>query len=157
VAECDVGCNWGAKNSLDYTYLSAAARAGARIETLHEVKELEQRDGGGYTVRFVRHRPEAGSAEPGRVTASRVVVSAGALGSPFLLLRNRARLGGLPPRLGTCFSGNGDLLMVAMRCRDDRGAARAVDPTFGTVITSAVRFPDELDGAPAGQRGFYLE
>ncbi len=157
VAECDVGCNWGAKNSLDYTYLSAAERAGARIETLHEVKQLEPRDGGGYTLRFVRHDPAAGLAEAGTVTANRVVISAGALGSPFLLLRNARRLGGLPRRMGTCFSGNGDLLMIAMRCEDERGQPRAVDPTFGTVITSAVRFPDELDGAPAGERGFYLE
>jgi cholesterol oxidase len=157
VAECDVGCNWGSKNSLDYTYLSAAKRAGARIETLHEVKEFEPRDDGGYTVRFVRHDPDDGSSEPGSVTASRLVISSGALGSPYLLMRNRERLGGLPPRMGTRFSGNGDLLMIAMRCRDDEGQPRTVDPTFGTVITSAVRFPDERDGAPAGNRGFYLQ
>jgi len=34
VGECDVGCNFGAKNSLDYTYLSAAARHGADLRTL---------------------------------------------------------------------------------------------------------------------------
>jgi cholesterol oxidase len=157
VGECDVGCNWGSKNSLDYTYLSAAKRAGARIETLHEVKEFEPRDGGGYAIRFVRHDPDGGSAEPGSVTASRLVISSGALGSPYLLLKNSKRLGGLPARMGTRFSGNGDLLMVAMRCRDGQGKPLAVDPTFGTVITSAVRFPDALDGAPAGDRGFYLQ
>jgi cholesterol oxidase len=157
VAECDVGCNWGSKNSLDYTYLSAAKRAGARIETLHEVKEFEPRDGDGYTVRFVRHDPDDGSCEPGSVTASRLVISSGALGSPYLLLRNRKRLGGLPARMGTRFSGNGDLLMIAMRCRDDNGQPLAVDPTFGTVITSAIRFPDQFDGAPERGRGFYLQ
>jgi cholesterol oxidase len=157
VAECDVGCNWGAKNSLDYTYLSAAKRAEARIETLHEVKMLEPLHGGGYTVRFLRHDPEDGSAEAGSVSASRVVVCAGALGSPFLLMRNERRLGGLPPRMGTRFSGNGDLLMIAMRCRGQLAEPLALDPTFGTVITSAVRFPDQLDGAPAHSRGFYLQ
>ena len=157
VGECDVGCNWGAKNSLDYTYLSAAKRAGARIETLHEVKEFEPRDGGGYTIRFVRHEPADGSSEPGCVTASRLIISSGALGSPYLLLRNRELLGGLPARMGTRFSGNGDLLMIALRCRDEQRKPLAVDPTFGTVITSAVRFPDELDGAAAGDRGFYLQ
>jgi cholesterol oxidase len=157
VAECDVGCNWGAKNSLDYNYLSAAQRAGARIETLHEVKELAPLPEGGYTVRFARHSPGDGSSEPGVVSASRVIVSSGALGSPYLLLRNRERLGGLPTRLGSRFSGNGDLLMIATRCRDQKGAPRSVDPTFGTVITSAVRFADSLDGEPAGERGFYLQ
>jgi cholesterol oxidase len=156
VAECDVGCNWGAKNSLDYTYLSAAQRAGARIEPLHEVKELAPREGGGYAIRFVRHDPDDETSETGAVTASRLIISSGALGSPYLLLKNRERLGGLPARLGTRFSGNGDLLMIAKRCREE-GKPRSVDPTFGTVITSAVRFPDALDGAPAGERGFYLQ
>jgi cholesterol oxidase len=157
VAECDIGCNWGSKNSLDYTYLSAAKRAGARIESLHEVKEFEHRDGDGYTVRYVRHEPSDGSFERGSVRASRLIISCGALGSPYLLLSNRGRLGGLPARMGTRFSGNGDLLMIAMRCRDEQGKPRAVDPTFGTVITSAVRFGDQLDGPPAQGRGFYLQ
>jgi cholesterol oxidase len=157
VAECDVGCNWGSKNSLDFTYLSAAQRAGADIRPLHEVKELESRDGGGYTIRFVRHDPDASSAEPGTVTATRLVVSCGALGSPYLLMKNRDRLGGLPAQMGTRFSGNGDFLMVAMRCRDQSGRPRAVDPTYGTVITSAVRFADTLDGEPGAGRGFYLQ
>jgi cholesterol oxidase len=157
VAECDVGCNWGSKNSLDYTYLSAAQRAGADIRPLHEVKELESRDGGGYTVRFARHDPETGSAEAGTVTATRLVVSCGALGSPYILMKNRDRLGGLPAQMGTRFSGNGDLLMVPLRCRDASGRPRPVDPTYGTVITSAVRYADTLDGEPGAGRGFYLQ
>ena len=39
--ECDIGCNVGAKNSLDYNYLTLAVRAGAEIRTLAEVKGLE--------------------------------------------------------------------------------------------------------------------
>ena len=31
VGECDVGCNYGAKNTLDYTYLSRAKEQGAEI------------------------------------------------------------------------------------------------------------------------------
>ncbi len=38
VGECDVGCNFGAKNSLDYTYLTAAWHAGADIRTRCEVR-----------------------------------------------------------------------------------------------------------------------
>ena len=157
VAECDVGCNWGSKNSLDYTYLSAAQRVGADIRPLHEVKDLAPRDGGGYTIDFVRHDPDTGAAEAGTVAATRLVISCGALGSPYLLMKNRDRLGGLPAQMGTRFSGNGDLLMVAMRCRDESGRPRAVDPTYGTVITSAVRFADSLDGEPGAGRGFYLQ
>ena len=38
VGECDVGCNYGAKNSLDYTYLTEAWHAGADIRTRCEVR-----------------------------------------------------------------------------------------------------------------------
>jgi cholesterol oxidase len=162
VGECDLGCNWGSKNTLDFTYLSAAKRAGARIETLHEVRDITPRDDGGYKVGFVHHYPSGdapcgGFREDGCATADRVVLAAGALGSPFLLLRNCERLGGLPARIGTRFSGNGDLLTFAIRCVDRDGNGVPLDPTFGPVITTATRYRDELDGAGEGQRGFYLE
>ena len=38
--ECDIGCNYGAKNTLDYTYLSDAWRAGADLRTRCEVRTL---------------------------------------------------------------------------------------------------------------------
>jgi cholesterol oxidase len=41
VGECDVGCNFGSKNSLDYNYLTAAWHAGAEIRTRHEVRGFE--------------------------------------------------------------------------------------------------------------------
>src|SRR3712207_7467134 len=50
----DVGCNFGAKNSLDHTYLSAAKHHGADIRTLCDVRTIEPRPGGGYTVGY-RH------------------------------------------------------------------------------------------------------
>jgi cholesterol oxidase len=72
--------------------------------------------------------------------------------------------------LGTRFGGNGDLLTFLNGCstlRDGRRVPRAVDPTFGPVITSALRIGDELDGEgwweaegedEGGEgRGFYLE
>src|SRR5215213_1793226 len=48
VGECDVGCNYGAKNSLDYTYLSLAAHHGADLRTRHEVRSFAPRVGGGW-------------------------------------------------------------------------------------------------------------
>jgi cholesterol oxidase len=145
VGECDVGCNWGAKNTLDYNYLSAAKRLGAEIRTLTEVRSLEAADGGGYVIGVRRH-PEG---ETGTLRTERLVLAAGTLGSTLLLLRNRAALPGLSARLGTRFCGNGDLLTFAVRCRD------TIEPSRGPVITSAIRYPDELDGGNG--RGFYLE
>ena len=166
VGECDVGCNFGAKNSLDYTYLTAAWHAGAEVRTRCEVRAFEPRDEGGYAVHYVPHDPDAEGtptdtkALPRRtVTAERLILSAGTLGSTYLLLRNRAAFPGLSPALGTHFSGNGDLLTFAVRCTQadagGRRKPRVIDPGHGPVITSAIRVPDELDGG-AG-RGFYLE
>ena len=156
VGECDVGCNWGSKDSLDFTYLSAARREGARIETLHEVTAFRPRAEGGYAIDVVRHQPDAGGPlrEGLNVTADRLVLSGGTFGSTFLLLRNGAALGSLPGSIGTRFSGNGDLLMFAIRCRDSTGGDVPLDPTLGPVITTATRFPD---GGTPQTRGFYLE
>src|SRR3954447_12542575 len=46
--ECDVGCNFGSKNTLDYNYLTHAAHHGAEIRTLSDVRRFEPREGGGY-------------------------------------------------------------------------------------------------------------
>lgn len=167
VGECDVGCNFGAKNSLDYTYLTAAWKAGAEIRTSCEVRAFEPREGGGYAAHYVSHDPEREQpAETGNlprttVTADRLVLAAGTLGSTYLLLRNRAAFPGLSQaQLGTRFSGNGDLLTFAVRCSqtgaDGKRKPRLIDPGFGPVITSAIRVPDRLDGEGTG-RGFYLE
>jgi cholesterol oxidase len=168
VGECDVGCNYGAKNSLDFTYLTAAWHDGAVIRTRCEVREFEPREGGGWKVRYVEHTEEReGRVTDTRalprvtVTADQLVLSAGTFGSTYLMLRNRAALPGLSPRVGDGFSGNGDLLTFAVRCTEDgldgHRAPRRIDPALGPVITSAVRIPDELDGDGARGRGLYVE
>ena len=163
-----MGCNYGAKNTLDYTYLTDAWHAGAEIRTRCEVREFEPREGGGWTVHYLEHTPEREGTKTQTqslprvtVTTDELVLSAGTLGTTYLLLRNRAALPGLSPRLGEGFSGNGDLLTFASRCTDDgMGGARAprlIDAAYGPVITSAVRVPDELDGDGRSGRGFYIE
>jgi cholesterol oxidase len=163
VGECDIGCNYGSKNSLDFTYLSRfVLRPETQLRDRSEVRSIERR-GGGFIVRYVRHEPDR-EGVPTRtqrlplreVHGRQLVLSAGALGTPFLLLRNRASLGGLSPALGTRFSGNGDSLGFVTKSRHHQGAGmRALDPEFGPVITSAIRFADSVDGGNG--RGFYLE
>ena len=104
VGECDLGCNYGAKNTLDYNYLTAAWRAGAEIRTRSEVRSFEPRDGGGYVIHYVQHDParEGESTDTGAlpqlsVSADRLVLSAGTLGTTYLLLKNRAAFPGLAP------------------------------------------------------------
>jgi len=55
VGECNVGCNYGSKNTLDYTYLTHAQRFGADLRTRCEVRAFRPREGGGFEIDYVRH------------------------------------------------------------------------------------------------------
>lgn len=154
---CDVGCQYGAKHTVDFTYLTAAVDAGAHVRTCCEARALD-REGDGWRVRYRQHlaardgHPEHlldPVAQADReVRADRVVLAAGTFGSTGLLLRNRAALPGLSPRLGRGFSGNGDLLLFLL------DADRYLDPATGPVITASVRVPDAE--SPSG-RGFLIQ
>jgi cholesterol oxidase len=155
--ECDIGCNVGAKNTLDYNFLTRARNAAAVLRPLAEVTGLSRRPGGsGYRVSYLQH-PEG---RPTEVDCRHLVLAAGTLGTSRLLLGARATLGRFSPMLGHRFSGNGDLLTLAASARHSRsegGGARVLDAASGPVITSALRSPDERDGAAAGARGLYVE
>ena len=167
VGECDLGCNYGAKNTLDYNYLSAAKRQGADIRTRSEVRALEPLEGGGFRVRYIHYEPELDGQpidifDPAvakhEIECDKLIISCGTLGSVRLLLRNRAAFPRISKRLGDRFCGNGDLLTFAYRCsreEDGRKVPRTIDPSFGPVITSTVRVADELDGGDG--RGFYIQ
>jgi len=139
--ECDIGCNYHAKNTLDLNYLARAQAAGATIHTHAEVTSIEP----GYRVSY------CDPADPSRtetIDASRVILAAGSLGSTKMLLRMK-QAGLLPmvsKALGTRWSGNGDLLGFSF------DSAEELYPTQGPVITSAVRFFHAAypDGFPHG-------
>ncbi|MFD0312771.1 FAD-dependent oxidoreductase [Streptomyces flavalbus] len=152
--ECNLGCNEGAKNSLDHTYLSAARHHGADLRTHHEVRAVRPLPRGGYAVDYVSHRA------PGHKVRSlgcdRLVLAAGTYGTTYLLLRSRDHLPGLSPALGTRFASNGDLLAILVRAgHGDR--PRPLEPSRGPVITASVRLPDALDGPEHTGRGGYVQ
>jgi cholesterol oxidase len=172
--ECDFGCNTGSKNTLDYTYLTAAKHQGADIRTLCEVKSFTARDGGGYKINYVRHEPGNYREVRDRddkyivpytsheITAARLIISAGTYGSPYLLFKNRDNFLNLKANknLGRKFGLNGDILTFldkSQEKRNGRCAPRILDQNFGPVITSAIRVGDSLDGNGDQGRGFYLE
>ena len=155
--ECDIGCNDGAKNSVDFNYLTLAHQQGADIRVRHDVQEFEHHPGGGYVVRYrdlTDYEGTSGKHAPkGALRCKVLVVSAGALGSTYLMMVNEQRLGGLPSALGTKFCGNGDLLGFI---RTKHG--RVLEGARGPVITSTMRVGDEHDpGDDATGRGFYLQ
>jgi cholesterol oxidase len=155
VGECNVGCNFGAKNTLDLNYLSRFSEQGGDIRTRCEVRSFAPRAGGGFEVRYVRHladhegRETDTSALPlETITCDRLVLSAGSFGSTFLLLKNGDAFPGLSPAVGTRWCGNGDLLgFLAPRGSE----TRRFDPAIGAVITSALRYEGEHG------RGYYIE
>jgi cholesterol oxidase len=164
--ECDLGCNFGAKNTLDHTYLSAAQHHGADIRTRCEVRGFAPLQGGGYEVRYVHHDPEREGHRTAtdrlplqRIRCRRLVLAAGTFGSTYLLLRNRAALRGVSRALGTRFCGNGDLLGLVLNATQgaERSAPRRVESSTGPVITTAIRVGDEVDDDGSTGRGFYVQ
>jgi cholesterol oxidase len=155
--ECDVGCNYGAKNTLDFTYLSDAQRDGAEIHPLVEVRGFAPTDGG-FKVHAVQHQlsQEASRSQLPQVTLTcrRLVLSAGTLGTTHLLLRNRSQLPGISSLLGTRFSGNGDYLTYAHGCRNGDGI-RLIEGSRAPVITAAAMVEDEHQGGDGP--GFVIE
>ncbi|HET6146099.1 MAG TPA: GMC family oxidoreductase [Polyangia bacterium] len=160
--ECNIGCNYGSKNTLDYTYLTLARRAGAMLRTRTEVRHFRPRgDGTGYAVDYVEHRDDVTNTRGLPLTSAtcdKLVLAAGAFGSTFLMLKNRPSFPGLSDRLGYAFNGNGDVLGLALQAVDrNTNQQRVINPSLGTVITSALRVADEIDGVGAKGRGFYVE
>jgi cholesterol oxidase len=145
--ECDLGCNIHAKNTLDLNYIFSAehnAAVKAEVRTSALVEKAVPLSGGGYRVDFVD--PEGGPVQS--LTAARVVLAAGSLGSTKLLLKMKAAgiMPGLSDQLGQHWCGNGDLEGTVLGCGQD------IDPTKGPVITGAIRyrFSDYPDGFKHG-------
>lgn len=162
--ECDIGCNFGSKNTLDYNYLTEATGLGAQIRHLCEVEQIAPRNRHGariYDVSYVEHDEKSGAKTPRLISADRVVIACGTLGTMLLLMRSARALRGLSRMLGQRFSGNGDYLAFAVRATrfDQSGTLRPrrLNASRGPVITSTFRFPDELDGAGNRGRGRYLQ
>jgi cholesterol oxidase len=157
--ECDLGCNYGSKNTLDLNFLGIARQKGATIRTCCEVTRFEPLEDG-YRVTYVDHSDAAADDRPRgelpeqTLTAGRLVLSAGTLGTAFLLLKCRDAF----PRidrgvLGSRFSSNGDLLSFLIKARTAEGSGpRVLEPSYGPVITSAIHVPKG-----DGLRGHYVQ
>lgn len=156
--ECDVGCNSGAKESLDVGLLTRARAAGAVLRCLAEARTLQREADGTWTVGYVQHAAGRDGVDPGlldpdpaerrTITARHVVLAGGAIGTNRLLAANRHVLPGLSPALGRRMSANGDLLGFFL------GAREPLDPGSAPVITTSVEVPAER--SPSG-RAFYVQ
>jgi cholesterol oxidase len=144
--ECDVGCNYQAKNTLDLNYLAVAEQLGADVGTRCEVTRIAPRQDG-YRVTFVNHAEQ----EIQHVQARVVALGAGAVNTTELLLRCRDQYGTLPKlsgRLGHRYSANGDFLAFGF------GTRQRFEPAVGPVITSSMVFDR---GEEANRRWFLFQ
>jgi choline dehydrogenase-like flavoprotein len=152
--DCVTGCNFGAKNTLAMNYLPDARRKGAEIYTGATVLYLERIPGNGEARWSVAFRLTSDKEVPGkpatlhRVRARHVVLAAGTLGSPEILLRSRARGLRLSTRLGKQFSANGDMISALYAQREPVHASAAEQEPFaarevGPTITGIARAQTE--------------
>ena len=134
LGRCDVGCPRMSKNTIDITYLARAEMLRAQVFPLHEVRDIHPPAGGAgeWRVSF----KDLQYKTKGEVRAPLLVLAAGTLGSTRLLLKNRRRLPKLSPALGTCFSGNGDALALALDPTAEGVTGARTE--FGPVMTSRI-------------------
>jgi cholesterol oxidase len=123
---CMTGCRVGAKNTLDRNYLYLAEQLGAVVQAETEVTAIRPRPGGGYVVET---RGAGGAAA---ISADKVVLAGGVLGTIPLLLamqEDRAGLPNLSPRLGDGVRTNNEALIGVIAPDED-------DLAHGIAITS---------------------
>jgi cholesterol oxidase len=131
--ECMTGCRHGAKNTLPKNYLWLAEHAGAEVLPLTTVSALRERPHGGWLVDTVRTGSWRPRPTARTLTATHVVVAAGAFGTQRLLhrMRDDGTLPRLSNRLGVLTRTNSESLLGAQSRRRD------ADFTRGVAITSS--------------------
>jgi cholesterol oxidase len=126
---CLTGCEFGAKNSLDYNYLCHAERLGVQILSERKADRIEPLPEGGYRVHLVS--PGLGRKIQA-LTARKVVLSSGVLGTLELLFKNRDAYRVLPkvsPTLGRVVRTNSEAITAVLHPPGE-------DMTDGTAISS---------------------
>jgi cholesterol oxidase len=131
---CVTGCNFTSKSTVDMTYLSIAEKQGAEIYTGLEVRSVVATASGAVLKVFDHETQSLRTIE-----AKQVIIAAGVLGSFSLLTRSKVAGLAVSDALGTCFSGNGDVLGFGYNSDVE------TDSSFGTTITSIGEFRSDPD------------
>lgn len=108
------GDNSFSKNTLMTNYLPMAAHFGVELHPGIEVDRIEPTEDGRWRIHAIRRSGTLGrKSTPVTLTTTRVVLSAGTLGTNGILLRSAKEGLALSVRLGKNFSGNGDHFGIA--------------------------------------------
>lgn len=130
---CTAGCVRHAKNSVDIRYMQPAEDRGAQIELNSTALKIARGWGGNRWEVYFR---KAGNVLPDKVVADKVVIAAGAVGSPSLLMRSHktfAFSGGLSNHVGRNLSRGGDMMLFGV-LPDDIGDLEPLETYKGKVI-----------------------
>lgn len=151
---CMLGCRYRAKNTLDLNYLWLAERRGCTVQPDTTVTAVRPRSEGGYVVEG-RVREGWLRSRALSLTADRVVLSGGVLGTIDLLLDMKEDPRGLPelsPRTGDLVRTNSESILYVVSPRSDR------DHSEGIAIGSILHTDDHSHLEPvrySAGSGFY--
>jgi choline dehydrogenase-like flavoprotein len=111
---CSLGCQFGAKRTPEFVYIPAAQASGARFLTQHDAKSLEPIP---LSDRYRVHAVDTRSQTAKTFVARVVILAAGTMATPVILLRSKARWplqwSGLSDQVGRKLSINGDYALTA--------------------------------------------
>jgi cholesterol oxidase len=153
---CMMGCQHGAKNTLDLNYLYLAEKLGAKIFAETRVVDIHPLDGkldgsGGYEVNTVDTFSRF-QRNPRRFTCRGVIVSASSLGTMELLfqLKDKGSLPAISDKLGRYVRTNSESLIGVRVPRSPDDLSKGVAIGSGVYIDEhthieAVRYPDKSD------------
>ncbi len=113
---CHTGCIFGAKNSLITNYLWAAEHAGVKVLPNVQVEQIAQTSARPYRYVVQADVMDNEGPNPSRMPTGQkqqfqckvLVVAAGAMGTPVVLLRSRPNLPALSTQVGQHLGSNGD-------------------------------------------------
>ncbi|MFF0531652.1 GMC oxidoreductase [Nocardia amikacinitolerans] len=162
-----MGVNNGGKHSVDVTYIAAAEATGlVRVETLHEVTDVERAPDGRWTV-HVRRLDTTGAVVENKILTTRaLIMAAGSLNTTRLLVRAGAKglIPDLPDGLGHGWGTNADRIYVWTDPSAEFGAPQGgpviygsknwVDPRAAYTVIQASIPPLSLDPASTMMVGY---
>jgi len=113
---CHTGCIYGAKNTVNTNYLGAAEHAGVSVRPAREVQSVRRSAADGYryvvTASVLDWEGDNPSRQPTgeqeEIECKVLILAAGAMGNPPILMRSRSDLPSLSGRVGQHLGINGD-------------------------------------------------
>ncbi|HVS28112.1 MAG TPA: GMC oxidoreductase [Solirubrobacteraceae bacterium] len=162
---CHTGCIFGAKNTLPTNYLGAAERFGVQLRANVQVSQVRQSQARPYRYIVAAERMDNEGDHPSRAPVAgggfeleckALVLAAGAMGTPPILMRSQSALPSLSSEVGKHLGSNGDHVAAVeydpKKVRDVLGLPGYADFYKGKPITTmtydyyAGRSANEFDG-----------